>query len=91
MFEVFRKEVEWAGRKLVLETGKIARQADGAVMATYGGTTVPVQGVTIHLSDTPLSIERPMPGVGEHSAEVLREWLGFESGQVAALQASGAL
>ena len=40
MFEVFRKEVEWAGRKLVLETGKIARQADGAVMATYGGTTV---------------------------------------------------
>ena len=40
MFEVFRKELDWAGRKLVLETGKIARQADGAVMATYGGTTV---------------------------------------------------
>ena len=40
MFEVFRKEVEWAGRKLVLETGKVARQADGAVMASYGGTTV---------------------------------------------------
>ncbi|HEY6981364.1 polyribonucleotide nucleotidyltransferase [Reyranella sp.] len=40
MFSVFRKEVEWAGRKLVLETGKIARQADGAVLATYGGTTV---------------------------------------------------
>src|ERR1700735_4440075 len=40
MFKVFRKEVDWAGRKLVLETGKIARQADGAVLATYGGTTV---------------------------------------------------
>src|SRR5499427_5599459 len=40
MFQVFRKEVEWAGRKLVLETGKVARQADGAIMATYGGTTV---------------------------------------------------
>ncbi|MDI1285655.1 MAG: polyribonucleotide nucleotidyltransferase [Reyranella sp.] len=40
MFEVFRKELDWAGRKLVLETGKVARQADGAVMATYGGTTV---------------------------------------------------
>ena len=40
MFQVFRKEVEWGGRKLVLETGKIARQADGAVLATYGGTTV---------------------------------------------------
>jgi polyribonucleotide nucleotidyltransferase len=40
MFKVFRKEIDWAGRKLVLETGKIARQADGAVLATYGGTTV---------------------------------------------------
>ncbi|MDP2377281.1 polyribonucleotide nucleotidyltransferase, partial [Reyranella sp.] len=38
--EVFRKEIDWAGRKLILETGKVARQADGAVMATYGGTTV---------------------------------------------------
>jgi polyribonucleotide nucleotidyltransferase len=40
MFEIFRKEVMWGGRRLVLETGKIARQADGAVMATYGETTV---------------------------------------------------
>src|ERR1700753_1920128 len=40
MFNVFRKEIEWGGRRLILETGKIARQADGAVMATYGETTV---------------------------------------------------
>jgi polyribonucleotide nucleotidyltransferase len=40
MFQVFRKELMWGGRRLVLETGKIARQADGAVMATYGETTV---------------------------------------------------
>src|SRR6187200_3561338 len=40
MFQVFRKELDWAGRKLILETGKIARQADGAVLASYGGTTV---------------------------------------------------
>ncbi len=40
MFKEFRKEVEWGGRTLVLETGKIARQADGAVMATYGDTKV---------------------------------------------------
>ncbi|EJW09441.1 Polyribonucleotide nucleotidyltransferase [Rhodovulum sp. PH10] len=33
-------EIDWAGRKLVLETGRIARQADGAVLATYGETTV---------------------------------------------------
>jgi polyribonucleotide nucleotidyltransferase len=40
MFEVYRKEITWGGRLLTLETGKIARQADGAVMVTYGGTTV---------------------------------------------------
>ena len=39
-FKVCRKEMEWGGRKLVLETGKIARQATGAVMATYGETMV---------------------------------------------------
>ncbi|MCB1155467.1 polyribonucleotide nucleotidyltransferase, partial [bacterium] len=40
MFELYRKELDWGGRKLVLETGKIARQADGAVVATYGDTVV---------------------------------------------------
>jgi polyribonucleotide nucleotidyltransferase len=40
MFDVFRKEIEWGGRKLVLESGRFARQADGAVLATYGDTTV---------------------------------------------------
>src|SRR6202047_4867313 len=40
MFQIFRKELNWGGRRLVLETGKIARQADGAVLATYGETTV---------------------------------------------------
>jgi len=40
MFKEFRKEIDWGGRKLVLETGKIARQADGAVMVTYGESKV---------------------------------------------------
>jgi polyribonucleotide nucleotidyltransferase len=40
MFEVYRKELIWGGKLLTFETGKIARQADGAVMVTYGGTTV---------------------------------------------------
>ncbi len=40
MFEIHREELDWAGRKLVLETGKVARQADGAVMASWGDTTV---------------------------------------------------
>ena len=39
-FNVCRKEMEWGGRKLVLETGKVARQATGAVIVTYGETQV---------------------------------------------------
>src|SRR5919199_1063419 len=40
MFAIAKEEMEWGGRKLKLETGKIARQADGAVIATYGETVV---------------------------------------------------
>ncbi|MBA9083011.1 polyribonucleotide nucleotidyltransferase [Bartonella chomelii] len=40
MFKTHKVEIEWAGRPLILETGKIARQADGAVLATYGETIV---------------------------------------------------
>lgn len=40
MFDVYKKEIEFAGKTLILETGKMARQADGSVLATVGGTTV---------------------------------------------------
>src|SRR5579864_2380847 len=40
MFDTHRVQLDWGGRKLTLETGRIARQADGAVLATYGDTTV---------------------------------------------------
>ena len=40
MFKVFKKEIELNGKKIKLETGKIARQADGAIIATCGETVV---------------------------------------------------
>ena len=40
MFDINKIEIDWAGKKLTLETGKVARQADASVLATYGGTTV---------------------------------------------------
>lgn len=40
MFKVFREEIEWGGRTLTIETGKIARQAEGAVVITYGQTSL---------------------------------------------------
>ena len=54
MFEITREEIEWGGRPLILETGKIARQADGAVLATYGETTVPA---------TVVGERKPKPGL----------------------------
>jgi len=53
MFDIHSVEIEWAGRPLKLETGKIARQADGAVMATYGETVVLA---------TVVSAKSPKPG-----------------------------
>ena len=53
MFDHQRVELDWGGRKLVLETGKMARQADGAVVATYGETTVLA---------TVVSVKEPKPG-----------------------------
>src|ERR1700689_2743723 len=40
MFNIHKESFEWGGRTLSLETGKIARQADGSVLATYGETVV---------------------------------------------------
>lgn len=53
MFNTHKVEIEWAGRPLILETGKIARQADGAVLATYGETVVLA---------TVVSAKEPKPG-----------------------------
>ena len=36
MFKVFKEEIDFGGKKIILETGKIARQADGAIIATMG-------------------------------------------------------
>jgi polyribonucleotide nucleotidyltransferase len=54
MFDIHRVELDWGGRKLTLETGKVARQADGAVIATYGETTVIA---------TAVAATQPMPGI----------------------------
>jgi polyribonucleotide nucleotidyltransferase len=54
MFNIHRVELDWGGRKLTLETGKVARQADGAVVASYGETTVIA---------TVVAAKQPKPGV----------------------------
>jgi len=40
LFKTYKKEIEWAGRKLIIETGKIGKQADASVFVTYGETVV---------------------------------------------------
>jgi CoA:oxalate CoA-transferase len=52
---------------------------------------VPLHGVTIKLSESPGSIRRPAPMLGQHNEEVYREWLGFSIAEVAALREEGAI
>jgi polyribonucleotide nucleotidyltransferase len=54
MFDIHRVEIEWGGRKLKLETGQMARQADAAVVATYGETSVLA---------TVVAAKSPKPGI----------------------------
>ena len=54
MFDIQREEIVWGGTKLTLESGRIARQADGAVLATYGETTVLA---------TVVAAKEPKPGI----------------------------
>ncbi|MFM2042592.1 MAG: putative polyribonucleotide nucleotidyltransferase [Pseudomonadota bacterium] len=73
MFKVFRKEMMWGGRKLVLETGKVARQADGAVWASYGDTVVLA---------TAVGAKSPKPGVDFFPLTVNYQEKAFAAGKI---------
>lgn len=73
MFDIHRVEVEWGGRPLVLETGKVARQADGAVMATYGETKVLA---------TVVSAKSPKPGQDFFPLTVNYQEKAFAAGKI---------
>ncbi len=73
MFEIHREELDWAGRKLVFETGKIARQADGAVVATYGETTVLA---------TVVSLKEAKPGTDFFPLTVNYQEKAFAAGRI---------
>ena len=65
----FRKELEWGGSTLILETGKVARQADGAVVASYGDTVVLATVVGARVAEAGAGF---LPAHGELPGEVLR-------------------
>ncbi|HXY58728.1 MAG TPA: polyribonucleotide nucleotidyltransferase [Methylocystis sp.] len=73
MFEIHREELDWCGRKLVLETGKIARQADGAVLASWGETTVLA---------TVVSAKSPKPGQDFFPLTVNYQEKAFAAGRI---------
>ena len=73
MFEIHREELDWAGRKLVLETGRVARQADGAVWASYGETTVLA---------TVVSARKPKVGVDFFPLTVNYQEKAFAAGRI---------
>ncbi|MGH2342123.1 polyribonucleotide nucleotidyltransferase [Segnochrobactraceae bacterium EtOH-i3] len=73
MFDIQRETIEWGGRTLTLETGKIARQADGAVLATYGETTVLATVVAAH---------EPKPGQDFFPLTVNYQEKAFAAGKI---------
>jgi polyribonucleotide nucleotidyltransferase len=73
MFDIKRKTIQWAGRTLTLETGRIARQADGAVLATYGETTV-LAAVT--------AAKSPKPGIDFFPLTVNYQEKTFAAGKI---------
>src|SRR5687768_13057856 len=73
MFKIFRKELNWGGRKLVLETGRIARQADGAVLASYGDTVVLC---------TAVANKTPKPGIDFFPLTVNYQEKAFAAGKI---------
>ncbi len=73
MFDIQKVEIDWAGRKLVLETGRIARQADGAVLATYGETSVLA---------TVVAAKSPKPGIDFFPLTVNYQEKTFAAGKI---------
>ncbi|MAW89211.1 MAG: polyribonucleotide nucleotidyltransferase [Phyllobacteriaceae bacterium] len=73
MFSHHKVEIEWGGRPLVLETGKVARQADGAVLATYGETVVLA---------TVVSAKEPKPGQDFFPLTVNYQEKAFAAGKI---------
>ena len=58
MFKVVKKSIEWGRDTLTLETGKVARQADSTIIATYGETTV-LAAVVFSKESKPNGVEIP--------------------------------
>ena len=73
MFKITRKEIEWGGRPLILESGRIARQADGAVVATYGETSVLC---------TAVAQRAPKPGIDFFPLTVNYQEKAFAAGKI---------
>ncbi|MGX1306917.1 polyribonucleotide nucleotidyltransferase [Amorphus suaedae] len=73
MFEIHKETIDWGGRPLTLETGRIARQADGAVLATYGETTVLA---------TVVSQKEPKPGFDFFPLTVNYQEKAFAAGRI---------
>jgi polyribonucleotide nucleotidyltransferase len=73
MFNVYRKEITWGGRPLILETGKMARQADASILATYGETTVLC---------TVVAEKQPKPGVDFFPLTVNYQEKTFATGRI---------
>lgn len=73
MFKITTKEIQWGNDTLTLETGKIARQADGAVLAKYGNTSVLC---------TVVGAKEPKEGIDFFPLTVMYQEKAFAAGKI---------
>jgi polyribonucleotide nucleotidyltransferase len=73
MFDIKKVSIEWGGKTLTLETGRVARQADGAVLATYGETQVLA---------TAVAAKAPKPGLDFFPLTVNYQEKFFAAGRI---------
>ena len=73
MFDIQREKLDWCGRELTLETGRVARQADGAVLATWGETTVLA---------TVVAVKTAKPGIDFFPLTVHYQEKAFAAGRI---------
>ena len=73
MFKIENEVLEWGGKTLTLETGRVARQAHGSVIATYGGTSVLATVVADY---------EPKPGLGFFPLTVNYQEKAYAAGKI---------
>lgn len=75
----------------VLDDPQLRHRGQILDVAHHAGGTIPVQGFVAKFSETPSALTRPVPRPGQHNAEILADWLGYDEDKIRALTEAAVL